>query len=49
MILVIERVNYDGSRGKVAIQFRPLGLPALAQEQADRDEDQPPQRKAKRA
>ena len=49
MNLVVERVNYDGSRGKVAIQFRPLGLRALAQERIDRDDEQPPMRKAKRA
>jgi hypothetical protein len=30
--LVVERVDYDGAKGKVAIAFRPAGLRQLVQE-----------------
>jgi site-specific DNA recombinase len=33
--LLVERVDYDGSQGKVAITFYPTGIATLAQELAD--------------
>jgi site-specific DNA recombinase len=35
--LLVERVDYDGSRGRVAIAFRPTGFKTLAGEQAGRN------------
>lgn len=32
--LLIERVEYDGARGKVAVVFRPTGIQALARDRA---------------
>ena len=32
MHLLIERVDYDGERGKVALTFRPTGLRCLSDE-----------------
>ena len=32
--LLIERVDYDGGRGKVSVAFRPTGIKALAKERA---------------
>jgi site-specific DNA recombinase len=32
--LLVERVDYDGARGKVAITFQPPGIKALADELA---------------
>jgi len=34
--LLVERVDYDGSQGKVAITFQPTGIQALADELAQR-------------
>jgi hypothetical protein len=36
---LIERVDYDGVRGTVAITFAPEAASALAQEQARRQEE----------
>jgi site-specific DNA recombinase len=36
--LLVERVDYDGSKGKVSIAFRPTGIKTLAHEIADRRE-----------
>ena len=36
--LLVERVNYDGARGKVSITFHPTGIKALADELASRKE-----------
>ena len=33
--LLVERVDYDGSKGKVAIAFRPAGIKTLARELTD--------------
>jgi hypothetical protein len=30
--LIVERVDYDGAKGKVAIAFRPAGIRQLVQE-----------------
>lgn len=30
--LLVEQVDFDGSRGKVAITFRSSGIPALARQ-----------------
>jgi site-specific DNA recombinase len=38
--LLIERVNYDGAQGKVAITFHPSGIQALAEELANQREEQ---------
>ena len=37
--LLVEQVNYDGSKGKVAIAFRPAGIKTLARELADKREE----------
>jgi site-specific DNA recombinase len=37
--LLVEQVDYDGSKGKVAIAFRPAGIKTLARELADRREE----------
>jgi site-specific DNA recombinase len=37
--LLIERVDYDGAAGKVAITFRPSGIKALAGGRSDNDEE----------
>jgi site-specific DNA recombinase len=37
--LLVERVDYDGGRGKVAIAFRPAGIRTLARELADAREE----------
>ena len=34
--LLVERVDYDGSQGKVAITFQPTGIQTLADELAQR-------------
>src|SRR5262249_27373886 len=34
--LLVERVDYDGSKGKVTITFQPSGIQALADELAQR-------------
>ncbi len=36
--LLVERVEYDGRRGKVAVRFRPAGVRTLARELADERE-----------
>jgi site-specific DNA recombinase len=33
--LLVERVDYDGSKGKVTITFQPTGIKTLAEERAD--------------
>jgi site-specific DNA recombinase len=38
--LLVQRVEYDGSRGKVAIRFQPTGIKALADELARLQEEQ---------
>ena len=38
--LQVERVGYDGARGKVTISFHPTGIRALADEWAGRAEEQ---------
>ena len=35
--LLVERVDYDGARGKVAITFHPTGIKALADELAGKE------------
>ncbi len=37
--LLVEQVDYDGSKGKVAIAFRPAGIKTLARELADKREE----------
>ena len=37
--LLVERVDYDGAKGKVTISFHPMGIRALADELADRAEE----------
>jgi site-specific DNA recombinase len=37
--LLVRQVYYDGSRGKVSIQFHPTGIKTLADELADRREE----------
>ena len=37
--LLVEQVDYDGSKGKVAIAFRPVGIKTLARELTDRREE----------
>src|SRR5581483_5285952 len=37
--LLVEQVDYDGSKGKVAIAFRPAGIETLARELADKREE----------
>jgi site-specific DNA recombinase len=37
--LLVERVEYDGQAGKIAITFRPSGIKALAGELANRKEE----------
>jgi site-specific DNA recombinase len=37
--LLVEKVVYDGSGGKVAVTFRPTGITALAGELADRQQE----------
>ena len=37
--LLVEQVDYDGSKGKVAIAFRPAGIKTLASELADKHEE----------
>ncbi len=36
--LLVERVDYDGAAGKVAVTFRPAGIKALAAELGEREE-----------
>ena len=36
--LLVERVDYDGSQGKVAITFQPTGIQTLADELARRQD-----------
>ena len=36
--LLVQRVDYDGARGKVAITLHPAGIQALAGELAGREE-----------
>ena len=36
--LLVQRVDYDGARGKVSITFHPAGIQALADELASREE-----------
>ena len=36
--LLVQRVDYDGARGRVAITFHPGGIKALADELAGREE-----------
>ena len=36
--LLVQRVDYDGARGKVSITFHPAGIQALADELAGREE-----------
>jgi site-specific DNA recombinase len=38
--LVVERVDYDGAKGKVAITFRPAGIRKLAEELARERKEQ---------
>jgi site-specific DNA recombinase len=38
--LLIERVDYDGSQGKIAIRFYPTAIKALADEMANRAKEQ---------
>jgi site-specific DNA recombinase len=38
--LLVERVDYDGSKGKVSITFHPAGIKTLAEELAGRRKDQ---------
>ncbi len=38
--LLVERVDYDGARGKVTISFQPTGVRALADELASRAQEQ---------
>ena len=33
--LLVQRVNYDGARGKVSITFHPTGIKTLAEELAN--------------
>ena len=37
--LLVQRVDYDGARGKVSITFHPAGIQALADELAGREEE----------
>jgi site-specific DNA recombinase len=37
--LLIERVDYDGAKGKVAITFKPTGIKTLAEEIANRPQE----------
>jgi site-specific DNA recombinase len=37
--LLVERVDYDGAKGKVAIAFHPSGIRTLARELADKQEE----------
>ncbi len=37
--LLVERVDYDGGKGKVTISFHPTGVRALADELASRPEE----------
>ena len=37
--LLVERVDYDGAKGKVTISFHPTGIRALADERAGRAEE----------
>ncbi len=37
--LLVERVDYDGAAGKVALTFRPAGIKTLARKLADRREE----------
>ena len=37
--LLVERVDYDGAKGKVTISFHPTGIRALADELAGRAEE----------
>lgn len=37
--LLVERVDYDGARGKVSITFRPAGIKTLADELANGREE----------
>lgn len=37
--LLVERVDYDGSKGKVSISFRPAGIKTLAGELADQGKE----------
>ncbi len=39
MALLVERVDYDGAKGKVTISFHPTGIRALADEVAGRAEE----------
>lgn len=36
--LLVEQVDYDGSKGKVSLTFRPTGIKTLARELADQQE-----------
>jgi hypothetical protein len=36
--LLVERVDYDGARGKVSITFHPTGIKTLARELASQQE-----------
>jgi site-specific DNA recombinase len=38
--LLVERVDYDGSKGKVSIAFRPTGIKTLARELASQGKEQ---------
>jgi site-specific DNA recombinase len=37
--LLVERVDYDGAKGKVAITFHPTGIKTLAEELANQSEE----------
>jgi hypothetical protein len=38
--MVVERVDFAGARGKVAIAFHPIGIQTLAEELASRQKEQ---------
>jgi site-specific DNA recombinase len=38
--LLVERVEYDGGSGKVTVAFHPTGIKTLADELAERHEEQ---------
>jgi hypothetical protein len=39
--LLVERVEYDGRAGAVAVTFRPAGIKTLADELAREQDEQP--------
>ena len=44
--LLVERVEYDGADGTVAVTFRPAGIKTLADELAQEHDDQPREKRA---